>query len=440
LAKKKSPEVKKVITKRQLSRIKVQERRQQIIKIIGSIVIVAVLVILGFGVNRWYVDDYKPLKQTVVEVNGASFDMQYFIDMLAFISGDYSQYASYFTSYALQYTEYYELIKQAAEEIGVTVSDKEVKEEIQSQGYEDNRAVRDVVRGNLILNKLKSEYFDATIPTSAEHSYVLAMFLESEAQVQEVKDRIAGGESFEDIAEELSLNDTTQEDKGVIGWIPAGVIDDILGTSVLDDSIFGVEPGVLNDVADEDTAKDVGYWILKVESIDVPEATTTTVTTTTGTVTTTQTTTVTDPETAVVKAMLLGSEQEAQEVLDRLNAGEDFDTLAEEYSQIWDDTDGSTLEVTEGDYSEAFDDFVFNPDVETGVLSRIIRDTDESTTGGYWLFEVTERSTMDISDENRNTLLNNALGDWVNALDYDNVVESLTDDMRAFAAAQVSGS
>ena len=39
--------------------------------------------------------------------------MTYYIDMLTYVSGSYAQYAEYFTSYALQHIEYYELIKQS---------------------------------------------------------------------------------------------------------------------------------------------------------------------------------------------------------------------------------------------------------------------------------------------------------------------------------------
>ena len=43
-------------------------------------VIAAVLAIIGTGVYRgWYLTDYKPLHDTVLEVNGTKFSMDYYI-------------------------------------------------------------------------------------------------------------------------------------------------------------------------------------------------------------------------------------------------------------------------------------------------------------------------------------------------------------------------
>ncbi|MDD4873592.1 MAG: peptidylprolyl isomerase, partial [Dehalococcoidales bacterium] len=413
MGKNKSPGVKRVVTKRQISRIKKQEKRQQIIKIIGSIVIAAVLVIVGLGVNKWYVDDIKPLKQTVVEVNGTRFDMQYYIDMLTYVSGEYYQFASYFTTYALENIEYYELIKRGAEELGITVTEKEITAEIEENDFANTQAARDMTRASLLIPKLE-EYFGSQIAVSAEHSHVLAMFLESKAQVEDVKARIAAGETFGDIAAELSLNTTTKEDKGDLGWLPIGVIDNILGASVLDDLIGRVELNVLSEALDEDTTKEVGYWIITVQSTETVPGDETNE----------------ESRTAVVNAMLLGSEQEAEEVLAKLEAGEDFETLAKEYSQIWDETNGSKLEVKEGAFPSAFEAYALDPEVEIGAISGIIRDVEESTTGGYWLYEVTDRGIQGISEENMDILIHEKLSDWVESLDRTNIVESLTDEMR----------
>ena len=52
----------------------------------------------------------------------------------------------------------------------------------------------------------------------------MAMFLESEAQANEVIARIEAGEDFGELAAELSLDDVTKEAEGDLGWCPLGVL------------------------------------------------------------------------------------------------------------------------------------------------------------------------------------------------------------------------
>lgn len=396
-----------------------------IIKFAVFTVIAIVVGLVGVGIHEWYKDEYKPMHETVIDVNGTEFDMSYYVDMLRYVSGEYYMYASYFTSYALQYIEYYELIKQEAEKLGITVTEKEITTLIKEQGYDNTNAARDMVRASLLIPLLE-EHFGSQIDTSAEHSYMLAMFLESEAQVEAVKNRIAGGELFKDIAAELSLDTTTKEAGGDLGWLPEGVIDDILNNTVLTDELISTaQIAVLNFIEDATKTKAVGYWILKV---------------------TERTTQVyngaeEEVEVATVKAILVGSEEQAEQVLTLLNEGGDFDELAEEYSQIWDEEDGCVLEVEEGYYSDVFEAFVFNADVELNVVSEVIKDTGESTKGGYWLYQVTERAVKDISDEHMSILIGDALDEWMASFDYESVIVSENiDEMKEFAAAKVSGS
>jgi peptidyl-prolyl cis-trans isomerase SurA len=251
------------------------------------------------------------------------------------------------------------------------------------------------------------------------------MFLESQAQVDVVKNRIANGELFKDIATELSLDSVTKEAGGDLGWLPAGVIDNILSNKVLSDEIISnAAIGELNSVKDETKTKKVGYWILKV----------------------TETETITDDEgnvttNANVKAILTASLAEAQEVLASLNRGGDFDTLAEQYSQKCSKETGSVLAVSTGDYSDVFEDYALDPEVGINVVSEIIKDTDIDTKGGYWLYQVAATETQDISEDNLDILTGDSLDVWMETFDYDTVVVAENiDEMKEFAAAKVKGS
>jgi peptidyl-prolyl cis-trans isomerase SurA len=395
-----------------------------IIKFAVYSVIAIVVGLVGVGVHQWYQDDYKPMHEIVVDVNGTKFDMSYYVDMLKYVSGSYYQYAEYFANYALQYIEYYELIKQGAEELGITVSEKEISAMIKEKEYDNTQAARDMVRASLLIPKLE-EHFGAQIETSGEHNYVWAMFLESQSQVDAVKNRIANGELFKDIATELSLDSVTKEAGGDLGWLPAGVIDDVLSNTVLSDELISnAVVGELNSVKDEEKTKKLGYWILKVTETE-------TVTDEEGTVTTN----------ANVKAILTGSLAEAEEVMALLEAGGDFDTLAEQYSQKWSEETGSVLAVTTGDYSDVFQAYALNPEVEINALSEIIKDTDINTKGGYWLYQVAATEIQDISETNMDYLIEDALDAWIATFDYETVIVSENiEDMKKIAAAKVKGS
>ena len=417
-----------------VAREKRRKNFTDIVKFAVYSVIAIVVGLVGVGVHQWYEEDYKPMHEIVVDVNGTTFDMEYYIDMLKYVSGEYYQYAEYFTSYALQYIEYYELIKQEAEKIGITVSEKEITDLIEENEYDNSDAARDMVRASLLIPLLE-DHFSPQIETSAEHSHVLAMFLESEEHVQDIKDRIANGESFADIATELSLDDTTQEAGGDLGWLPPGVIDNILNDPALtDELISGAGLGVLGSVEDAEKVKGVGYWILMVTA---SETTTTTITATT----TTTTDRVEENTVATVKAILVGSEEEAGIVLGLLNDGGDFDTIAEEYSQAWDDEDGCVLEAEEDYYSDVFDAYVFADDMQLNTVSGVLKDTETSSKGGYWLYEVTERTVQDISDTNMDYLIGDLMDEWMESFDYDTVVLSDNiDELMQLAAAKVKGS
>ena len=410
MAKKKAEKPQREVTKRQLSRWQQQKKRQRIILGSGILIIVAVLGVVGAGVyTRWYIPEYKPLHETVIEVNDTKFDMNYYIKMLRYYgTGVPLEQMYYLADAVVTIIERNELLRQGAMELGISVSDGEVDEELKSYDPPLSKDYRDVVRTEMLVNRLRDEYFDQQVPTSAEQRHILAMFLESQSQANEVIARLEAGEDFAELAGELSLDAICKEKKGDLGWRPEGILPLMLETSILDERAFNCEAGVLSQPIFEETkTKMVGYWLIEV--IDRDE----------------------EAEQAQVKVMLLTSEQEANEVRARLEAGGDFATLAEEFSQHDESREnGGDFEVLSRDMmTSAFDEFVFNS--ELGVLSQPIRDEVVNTEGGYWLLKVVDiDDNRQIEDEDRDLLKADALNKWVEALwdDPENRVESYLDD------------
>ena len=409
MAKKKVEKPKREVTKHHIARWQEQKKRQRRILIAGIAVIATVGGILGGG---WYAKEYHPLQQTVIRVNDTEFSMRYYIDMLE-LSYMYSISADEKT-----FIEQNELIRQEVEvgDFGITVSDSEIDEAIRSYdpplGKEYGDVARDVARVNVLTKKLLDEHFEQEVPLSAEQRHIMAMFLESEDQATEVRTRLENGEDFEQLAGELSLEDFSKTNNGNLGWHPRGILSDLLALSVPEDYAFTAEVGVLSQpIYDEDQPKEVGYWVIEV--LEREEA---------------------DEKKKVhVRVMLLGSEQEAQEVIVQLEGGEDFGELAEELSQdeATNSERGDMGWLTPEEVADDLEaeDFIFGS--EPGELSEPIRIDGEMTRGGYWLVKaVGKDDNRKIEDNDRALLKLKALDEWIASLwdNPDNEVEDYLDN------------
>ncbi len=416
MAKKKVERPAPIVTKRQLSRWQQQKKRQRIIAVAGIFIIVAVIVTVGAG---WYIGQYRPLHQTVITVNDARFDMDYYIKMLKFYGEGQSSY--YLADEVVRVIERNELLRQEVGKLGITVSDDAADEELKSHNPPFNDAHRDVVRTQMLVTKLRDEYFEQRVPVSTEQRHIMAMFLESKSQATEVRARLEAGEDFAELAGELSLESLS--DKGDLGWQAKEVLDILLGTSVFGGYAFSAEVGTLSEpIYDEDMTKSVGYWLIEV--LEREE----------------------EAEEAYVQAILLGSEEEAPEVKAKLEAGEDFATLAKELSQLEGakENAGYLGLLIPDMMTSAFDEVVFGAKLEPGTLSEPVRDEDVITKGGYWLVKVLDKAdNRQIEDTDRNLLKAKAFNDWLLALwdDPENIVESyLDDEKKAWAIERALGS
>jgi hypothetical protein len=419
LAKKKIEKPKHKPTRRQLSRWQRQKRRQRFIIGIG---ITTIIVSLGFvlaGIYyQWYVPQTKPLKETVIEVNDTSFNMAYYIDALRFQLGDMPpEQISFFLDIIIDNIQQNELIRQEALELGIAISDIQVDEDIKNNDWPNNQAVRDISGAQLLVQELREGYFSEQVPTSTEQRYIMAMFLESENQTNWIRERLLSGEDFGQIASELSLDNYTLENNGDLGWRPKGIINDLLLTNVLEEYVFSYPVGdVIVPVYDADKTKNLGYWLIEV--LERNEET--------GEV--------------LVQAMKLASEDEAWMLLQRLAEAENFAELAEQHSQSWSEEDGAELGwLADGNMSDAFNDFVFNPETELNTYSEPILDEDITTKGGYWLFKVPDIGIREISNDDRDFLIEQSMEDWLETVyeDPENIINNyLDDEMREFAVSK----
>ena len=93
MAKKRLEKPRREVTKRQLSQWQRQQRRQRFILGLGISIILAVVGIVSAGAYfGWYLTEYKPLQEIVIEVNDTRFDMGYYVEALKFHAGGVASY------------------------------------------------------------------------------------------------------------------------------------------------------------------------------------------------------------------------------------------------------------------------------------------------------------------------------------------------------------
>jgi len=436
------------MTKRQLSHWQKENRLQRIVILGGIVLIVAILAVIGTGL---YLNKYKPLNATVIKVGDTEYNMNYFINTLSDygIQNVNSSYASYYASYLVQTIEQNQILVEEATKLDppITVSDDEIDQYLTDNELSNTTTRRDEVRAQLMMEKLKSDYFGSTteptteawkadwVPLTAEQKSVWAMLLESQSQVDTVKARLNSGENFSDIAAELSLDSTSKDNKGDFGWVPKGILTNQLGDTsgtLLENAIFGSDstasPIVENEltaVQDTDVSKSIGYWLLEVTEND------------------------TSNNQVHLLAMLLSSQEQAEQIKAKLEAGgegNDWATLAKANS-IYENaaTDGGDLGfVAKGTIDDVVDAIIFPEDATQALplnqISGAIADTTQTTTGGYWLVQVNGTdNNMTISDANRTTLVSTKLNSWFEekwTAQKDNMQNLLTNDQITYAIEQ----
>lgn len=406
-AKKKSAEKpQRHVTKRALSNIKRQKRRQRFILYGGIVIVVAIIAIVVTGVLRWEV---LPYRETVIKVYDRGFSAQYVIDAIKYtynslgLPAEYiSQYLSSIVQSVPTYIQEAELIKRGAEELGIVVSDAEVKAYLIANGAVVNDASIDMARTIIITDRLYEEYFLANVAANADQAYLMAMFLESESKADEIREELESGGDFADLALENSVDLETKDKSGDLGWHIREFLEAEIDSTVLLDYGFSGPIGVLSQpLEDAERSKPIGYWVVNI--LDRPTE-----------------------DSADVEVILVGSVAEADEIILKLMDGEVFSDLAKEYSQDDSAEDGGDLGVvTEGDRSDAFDGYVFADGyTEVGILGPF-HDEGVSTKGGYWLVKVVDRELdRPLEEEDKEFLADEEYDDWIDQL-WDDATDAL---------------
>jgi foldase protein PrsA len=243
------------------------------------VIIAAVIGLVGVAYYQQYVG---PFRQIIINIDGVRIPMGAFLER-ARLSGAGGMGT-------LQAITNEQLIKAGALRYGITVSRQEVDAELRTmaagadnvtitdaeyrewyrQLLNENRTsdakYRDSLANSLLSTKLQA-YLASQIPAQLEHAHVFGIFVSSYEEAAAVKERLTAGEDFSAVAENVSIDQSTRENGGELGWIPQGVL-----------VMTNMDPFMLNvgDVSDPlavpsgdpNTAPSV-YYVIKVTEEDI---------------------------------------------------------------------------------------------------------------------------------------------------------------------------
>jgi len=151
-----------------------------------------------------------------------------------------------------------ELIRQTASAQGVTVSDDEVTAAInlmiQDTGQEafdgwltsnfySPEEFRGALRTELVSNKMTGPIADS-VPLTVDHIHARHILVNTEAEANEVFARLQAGEDFAALASQYSVDATSKNNGGDLGWFPAGG----LLIPEIDQAAFSLQPGQTSGV------------------------------------------------------------------------------------------------------------------------------------------------------------------------------------------------
>ena len=381
----------RVPSKRQLSKWQRQAKIRKFILIGTAVFLAGITGYIGYG---YYNDEIKPLKQTVIEVNDASFTMEYYINILEiYIRNSQPDQVYYMANMAANQIIQNELIRQGASNLEIEVSHQEVAERIKENKLPDEDIYQDMVTASLLRENLQ-QYFASQLPDKMEQAHAQVMLVESQKVADDVISRIEDGGNFTALMDEFSCYHTTEGD---LGWLPQEFMPD----SLIGEAVFSTDSGKTSKIEDGPIMKNIGYWLIEVTDKDEEKG-------------------------IKSRVMLLGSKQEADEIKDELN-DDNFAELSDEHSQYKGGESGGELGwLKQGDMnSEAFDEVAFN--LPLAEISEPVQDKSARTSGGYWVINVLERGEHGIEDI-KERLVNNEFMEWFTEQEESSTINNYLDE------------
>jgi len=115
---------------------------------------------------------------------------------------------------------------------------------VQSAGGFDEDDFRGLLREGLLREKLE-ESLKTGFPTTEDQVHASHILLATAETAQEVLDRLEAGEAFEDLAAELSTDESNRDTGGDLGWFPRGQM-----VGEFEEAVFAMVPGETSGIVE----------------------------------------------------------------------------------------------------------------------------------------------------------------------------------------------
>jgi parvulin-like peptidyl-prolyl isomerase len=165
------------------------------------------------------------------------------------------------------------LIEQEAVRTGVTVSDRQIDDEIavaeeRAGGEQRYRAwlaatrqteqdARELARRELLTNAMRDRVL-TQLPRTAEYAHAYHIVVQTETEARQIQAKLQNGAKFTALALSESIDDSTRTDGGDLGWFTRNS-GSVLWTEV-EEAAFALKPGETSDIV----KSPIGYHIIKV--------------------------------------------------------------------------------------------------------------------------------------------------------------------------------
>lgn len=257
----------------------------QIFIIIG----VFIIVVLGILAVPYYQNYIQPFNRTVISIDNENISMRYFIEQIKLNNSDAMS--------MLQTLTQQELIKMVAPNYGIRVTSADIDRYLRSQAAGPGGTISDVeyrewyrqqlnskkisdsqykesVSYTIMYNRLQ-QYLAARVPAVMPEVDLNWIVVQTQDDANKAAARIKSGESFADVAKDVSLDTSTNENGGNLGWFPPEVVADqfSISESTIDklaiDEVSDPMAHMPQQTSSSDQSQGPDYWyILMVSARD----------------------------------------------------------------------------------------------------------------------------------------------------------------------------
>ncbi len=433
-------------SKRQPPRWQRERRRGYIIRLVVVVAIISILGVVGYGYYDTYV---KPWRQPIVRVNDRVFDMRYYVRMLRLWgAGQDINQDREMANWMPEVIQNYELMRQAAKKIDITISDESIEEEIREWLTKPDEELTDEeleqryreelerielsdadfkelgIEPMLLERELREHIGKEKVLDPQEHIEVEAMLVGTWEEALEKAELWRDGEDFEQLVKRGEGEDDEEEEEWhhFEEWLPRDI-----ESPAFDEVAFSLnENDISEPVHDEAEWSRGGWWLFQVLERDLGDEANE------------------EDDKVHLRGILLDSKAKAAEIAGELGAEPDDETFVqfvEENSLDYASKESSgdlgwlSLEDVESRLEIDKDELT---ELEENKLSEPIYSEDIYKQGGYWLIKVLDiNEEMSLSEEHRSTLVSKAFYEWFDKQkEAANLLENYLDDSKLFWALE----